>query len=185
MIVRATLLLREGDIHGTGVFRVQIMNVIPTELIVRKHNLPHWQQGGQVYFVTFHTVGGEMSNDLRRIVRDAILYEHNRRIRIFVAVVMLDHVHILCQPLESETEKWFDLSKVLQSIKGVSARKINLSRGNTGQCWMHESFDRIIRNEREFLETFSYILNNPVRRNLTEKPEDYEFLIIPQEATAL
>jgi hypothetical protein len=44
------------------------------------------------------------------------------------------------------------LRSVMQGIKGVSAHKINMHRGSKGKIWLHESYDRIIRNENEYFE---------------------------------
>ncbi|RKY86894.1 hypothetical protein DRQ09_05410 [candidate division KSB1 bacterium] len=44
------------------------------------------------------------------------------------------------------------------------------------QIWQHENFDRIIRNEEEFFEKMNYILNNPVKSGLVDKPGKYKWL---------
>ena len=49
-------------------------------------------------------------------------------------------------------------------------------RGKTGKLWMDERYDRIVRDEAEFLEKWSYIRNNPVKAGLATNPEDYPWL---------
>jgi REP element-mobilizing transposase RayT len=63
------------------------------------------------------------------------------------------------------------------------ARVTKRKAGRTGvspvkKIWLGESFDRIIRDENELLEKINYIINNPVKKGLVEKPEDYKWLII-------
>ena len=50
------------------------------------------------------------------------------------------------------------------------------SNGNTNQIWQHENFDRIIRNEEEFIEKLQYIVNNPIKKGLADSPESYKWL---------
>jgi putative transposase len=76
------------------------------------------------------------------------------------------------------------LSKILQSIKGFTAREINKLRGTKGSLWLDESYDRIIRDYDEYLEKWQYIRHNPVRAGLCEVPEAYLWLWEPGEELA-
>jgi REP element-mobilizing transposase RayT len=77
---------------------------------------------------------------------------------------MANHVHLLVTPLVSP-------SRLLQSIKGYSAREANKLLGRTGPFWQSESYDHWIRDEAEFERVRRYIANNPVRRGLVAKPK--------------
>jgi hypothetical protein len=57
--------------------------------------LPHWQQGGSVYFVTFRTLALDLGVELRRLVLDACRFFDGQRYHLLAAVVMPDHVHLL------------------------------------------------------------------------------------------
>jgi putative transposase len=48
-----------------------------------------------------------------------------------------------------------------------------------GQVWQHESYDRILRSEKEYLEKWKYIYENPMKEKIVERPEDYEFTFKP------
>ena len=61
----------------------------------------------------------------------------------------------------------------MHGIKGVSAHKINLHRRTKGKIWQHESHDRIVRDGNEFDAKLKYMYNNPVKKGLTEEPENY------------
>jgi putative transposase len=61
----------------------------------------------------------------------------------------------------------------MKGIKGVSGRLINQRRGGQGQVWQDESYDRIVRDWKEFQEKLVYILENPVRAGLARAPEEY------------
>ncbi len=94
---------------------------------------------------------------------------------------MLDHVHIILKPIIFEPKSEFPLSKILQGIKGFTAREINKLRGTQGSLWLDESYDRIIRDYDEYLEKWQYIRHNPVRTGLCEVPEAYPWLWEPGE----
>lgn len=61
----------------------------------------------------------------------------------------------------------------MKGIKGVSAHLLNFKRGTSGSLWYDESFDRIIRNQKELDEKLKYIYENPLRAGIVERPEDY------------
>ena len=149
-----------------------------TELIKSKRHLPHFRLDGSVYYVTYRTVLQELDDECRKIALDAIKYFHLSRIYLFIAVVMPDHVHAILQPLEKQPGLWYNPTDILRSIKGFSGRNINAYLGRNGQVWQQESHDRIIRNEKDFLEKWKYIFENPIRSKLVERPEDYEFIFI-------
>lgn len=80
--------------------------------------------------------------------------------------IMPDHAHVLVMPRESAPGDWYSLSSILQSVKGYTARIINVGRGNHGRLWQSESFDRMVRDAAEYDEKAMYILNNAVKAGL-------------------
>ncbi|MCL4501936.1 MAG: transposase [Deltaproteobacteria bacterium] len=142
----------------------------------------HWVSSGSTYFITFRLKSGSVIEDERKIVLDAIKHFHRIRFLVTAAVIMPDHVHIILKPIASEFSSDFSLSKILQSIKGFTAREINKSRGTKGTLWQDERFDRIVRNYDEYLEKWNYIRSNPVKAGLCSSSEDYQFLWEPGEA---
>jgi REP element-mobilizing transposase RayT len=66
-------------------------------------------------------------------------------------VLMANHVHVLLLPLIS-------LSRLLQSIKGHTARQANLILGRTGRkFWQAESYDHWVRDDAELGRIAAYI----------------------------
>jgi REP element-mobilizing transposase RayT len=152
------------------------------ELYINRRNLPHWELPGSTYFITFRLKSGIISDGERRIVIDAIKHFHEIRYLVIATVVMPDHIHLMLKPVVSESNTIFSLSKILQGIKGFSARAINKTRGAKGPLWQDESFDRIVRDYDEFLEKWNYIRLNAVKTGLCQTPEDYPYLWEPGEA---
>lgn len=80
---------------------------------------------------------------------------------------MPDHVHMLIQPIEKNGIVEF-IGDIIGDIKSFSAKKINQQLRRQGVLWLHESYDRIIRDNNEFLEKAKYIFENPVKAGLID-----------------
>jgi putative transposase len=83
--------------------------------------------------------------------------------------VMTNHVHVLIRPRDPA-------SKVLQWLKGSTARSINKLLARTGEpLWQRESYDHWVRNAAEFARIARYIEINPVKAGLAAEPELYRW----------
>jgi putative transposase len=82
---------------------------------------------------------------------------------------MSNHVHALIYPRDPAT-------KVLQWLKGSTARSINKLLARTGEpLWQRESYDHWVRDEAEFARIARYIKMNPVKAGLVAQPELYRW----------
>jgi len=153
------------------------------QFTTRRDHLPHMQDPGAFYFLTFNTQGRrELSPQARQAALDAIKFWHSKRLRLIAAVVMPDHVHAVLQPLEKESGTWWDLSTLLHSIKSYSANQINQLEDTHGAIvWQSETYDHIIRDERELGYFLQYIAMNPVTAKLVERQEEYEWCWVEEE----
>lgn len=89
---------------------------------------------------------------------------------------MPDHVHLLLSPLRNEQGWPFPLVDILQCMKSVTAHHVNKLRQCCGPVWEEESFDHVLRSDESLNEKCEYIRQNPVRRGLVGRPEDYRWL---------
>ncbi len=84
-------------------------------------------------------------------------------------VVMANHVHVLLSPKVAP-------SRLLQSLKGYTAREANRVLGRTGETfWQAESYDHWVRDEQELDKIVAYIENNPVKAGLVARAQDYRW----------
>ena len=83
-------------------------------------------------------------------------------------VVMPDHWHALISPRPPLT-----ISTSIQQMKYMSARRLNRYRATKGTVWLHQFWDRFVRSKRELERRMEYLENNPVRKGLVSKPEDW------------
>ncbi|HVS71652.1 MAG TPA: transposase [Phycisphaerae bacterium] len=74
---------------------------------------------------------------------------------------MPNHVHALLTPSVG-----YALSEILHSWKSFTAKKVNRLLGRTGEFWMPEYYDHLIRDEQDLAHHRDYILGNPEKANL-------------------
>jgi len=79
-------------------------------------------------------------------------------------------------PLRDEKGWPYPLASILKSLKGTSAREVNKLLQRGGPLWQEEAFDHVLRGDESFAEKLEYIRQNPVRRGLVMRPEDYGWL---------
>jgi REP element-mobilizing transposase RayT len=102
--------------------------------------------------------------------------EKRQQIDLYTAVVIPDHAHLLLSPLR-DGEGWnFSLPQIMHSIKGVSARKINLLLARHGPVWQGEFFDHVLRSNESLAEKADYICQNPIRAGLVGAEGEYRWL---------
>src|SRR6202166_3781140 len=83
--------------------------------------------------------------------------------------VMPNHVHLLITPAVA-------LPKLTKSLKGITAKRANSMLALTGRSfWQEESYDRLVRHEREFEKIRNYIEENPVRAGLVKEASEYRW----------
>jgi REP element-mobilizing transposase RayT len=120
--------------------------------------------------------------EAREAILRHCLHDHGKRYQLHAAVVMPDHVHLLLTPLRDEKGWPYSLPAILKALKGTSARSVNKLSGSNGPVWQEESFDHVLRSQESFEKKLEYLRQNPVRRGLVTKPENYRWLWVEQSA---
>ncbi len=152
-----------------------------------RRRLPHYELAGSTYFITFRTVPGLLLPDhAKDIVLDSVKFHVDDKYRLYACVVMETHVHSILQPLPLPTAKGptagtqmpRTLSRVCHSIKSYSAHTINSILTRTGGVWQSESYDWVIRDDKDYREKVTYVMWNPVKAGLVERPEQYRWLFV-------
>jgi putative DNA methylase len=108
------------------------------------------------------------------MVEDALLNRYAQFYVLWAYVVMANHVHVFMQPKQDSHSQYFQLSDIMQRLKGYTSREANKLIGQTGKAfWQIESFDHWARDDAEFSRIISYIENNPVKAGLASKPKEW------------
>lgn len=147
-----------------------------------RRKLPHLQNSEKPLFISFNTKDWwVLPPSARTIVLDNCLTEHKKRIFLEAVVVMPEHVHLALWMNRGEDGWPYSLPSVLKAIKGRSGFQVNKALGRTGTVWQRESFDRIPRTDEKLEDHIEYICQNPVRRGLVKKSEDYPWIWVSPE----
>jgi REP element-mobilizing transposase RayT len=168
-----------------------------------QRRLPHLQRADADLFVTFCTARYQLPNSARDLVLAHLLREANvatpdvahahvarapspascpnPRIHLHAAVIMPDHVHMLLQPLHDRDGWPYPLVDILQSLKSATAHRINKLLHHSGPVWQDESFDHVLRSDESLKQKCEHLQQNPVRRGLVNRPDDYPWLWLNPE----
>ncbi len=128
-----------------------------------------------VYFISVRCAGDSKPFAEQRICQaylDVLVQKVNDlRFELFAYVVIPDHVHLLLRVPQN-----ISLQKLMNHINGAASRKLNQLRGTTGQkFWQGGFFDVRIRGLVDFAVKVNYIHNNPVKAELVQEAEQYQF----------
>jgi putative transposase len=181
-VARAPVPVVDGDIRVESDFNVSrrwLFNIpgICMDDIFKKaqHNPPHLFRPHAVYMLTASTYQ-----------RDNIIHGSERKIqwrdafikaaelsnwRIIAWVVLSNHYHAIIESPDNAQS----LAKMTGSCHKFTSRLWNDADNTPGRKVWWNYWDTCIRSETDYLNRFRYVLWNPVKHKLVEKPEDYLF----------
>jgi REP element-mobilizing transposase RayT len=137
------------------------------------HFIPHWIEGRAFFFISINCLPRGRNQlchpDVGGKILDSVQFYHERLTWQAVLVLLMpDHLHgIVSFPPDP------GMKAVVKAWKGYQKRFRGIE-------WQDDFFDHRLRNRFEFEEKASYILNNPVRKGLCAKPEDWPYVFRPQ-----
>jgi putative transposase len=92
------------------------------------------------------------------------------RFQVHNFCIMGNHVHLILHPEQGES-----LSNIMQWILSVFAMAWNRKHLTSGHVWGERFFSKIIDSMREFVKTFVYVTQNPVRAQIAGRIDEWEF----------
>ena len=128
--------------------------------------------GYSCYFITSSTFQKRnilQSDRMAGLFLDVLLhYRAGGKYLLHEFVVMPDHFHLLITPRES-------LERAMQLIKGGFSFRAKRELGFLHEIWQPSFYDRRVRDAREYFAFREYIGQNPRKRGLAMRPEDYRY----------
>lgn len=168
---RSTKVIAESSVDRLGLMTMQIQY----HKTVKHFNIP-----GHAHCLTFSCWQRMplLDNDSIRL----LFLTHLARAReshnfaLWAYVLMPNHVHLLIRPLDEH----YSIAEILKAIKqpvGFHGLKIaRKSRASIAKFWQTgPGFDENIVDPARAVEMAQYIHNNPVRKELVEKVEDWRW----------
>jgi len=128
-----------------------------------------------VYFITICTKDKQPHFLLSDVAETVVAELQHRRIaqeiRLYSFCIMPDHLHLLLT-LTERYEK--SLQNWIAAFKRHTARSAREIHG-IKPLWQKNFHEHILRKEESLTKTVEYILNNPVRKGIVEKWNDYKY----------
>jgi REP element-mobilizing transposase RayT len=125
--------------------------------------------------------------DVARVICEQIRALHPKHYYLYACCVMPTHIHLLVDtkdipppPPTKDGKQHTSLSQALFLLKGRSARLSNQILNRKGTFWRHESYDHVVRDEKELERILGYILNNPVKAGMVNHWQEYPFLYLDE-----
>ncbi len=127
------------------------------------------------YFITICTFNNEIFFAANHALNYNIIeciFEEKRRTGFLVHAycLMPNHLHLLVSP----PGNGLSVSRFIGGFKSKT-NKIAWTQGIKGKLWQGRFFDHIVRKREGLQKIGEYILNNPVRKGLSENWENYNY----------
>jgi REP element-mobilizing transposase RayT len=136
------------------------------------HEIPSWVDPSQeIYFITINCLNRGHNQLCQLHIAEALLescrYRHHSGAwHTYLFLLMPDHLHALLSfPLDGP-----GIQPTITAWKRWTCRQ-------NGIVWQRDYFEHRLRGEDALDEKASYISNNPVRKGLVEKPEDWKWVV--------
>jgi REP element-mobilizing transposase RayT len=134
--------------------------------------LPHWRADNVSYYVTFRH-----RRDLDEFERNKLLYNlkkpDGKAWDLVIACVLPDKTELIFRVTEGN-----ELSDIVERAKKRTGKDIIKKSGEKWSPFYDESYDHIIREDTEFEEFWTKILESPVELELVDEPGDYPYLYV-------
>ena len=126
---------------------------------------------GQTYMITSRTWGSRtlFSREVwAKLLIDTLYHYRGPAYLLHEFVVMPDHIHVILTPKTS-------LEKAVQFIKGGFSYRAKKELGSNMEVWQRGFSDHRIRDWNDYRVHQIYVQQNPARKHLCERAEDYPY----------
>jgi putative transposase len=138
------------------------------------HRPPHLIIDDTWYFITAHIINKNkiLEHPGHKEFWINTLHElaNSGNVRVFAWVILTNHYHIL-----AKFEKAQELPSFINKLHGRTSYQFNKIENISGRNIWYSYWDSIIRGEKDFWTRFNYIHYNPVKHQLAQKPEDWQY----------
>ena len=159
----------------------------------KRKTIHHYNDPGHAHFFTFSCYRQLPLLNRERtrhwFIQATVNAGEKHNFAILAYVIMPEHAHLIISPLLPV----YDVAIFLKAVKQSVARKAKLFLCDNNRAWLEKltvqrgnrtvfrfwqtgpGYDRNIHSKEELFEKIIYIHNNPVRRGLVSKPEEWKW----------
>jgi|ERR1700685_1922850 putative transposase len=131
----------------------------------------HATNTGNTYMITSPTWGRRdlfSREPWARLLIDTLYHYRGTAYSLHEFIIMPDHIHVLLTPKIS-------LEKAVQFIKGGFSFRVKKKLGSNMEVWQKGFSDHRIRDAEDYRSHVVYIRENPVRKYLCERAEEFPY----------
>jgi len=103
-----------------------------------------------------------------KLLIDTLYHYRGSAYRLHEFVVMPDHIHVLLTPLTG-------IEKAAQFVKGAFSYRAKKQFNSNMNVWQTGFQDHRIRDTADYDAHVTYVRENPVRKQVCARPEDYPY----------
>jgi hypothetical protein len=139
--------------------------------------LPHWRAENVTYYATFkhrRALSGPEAETLLSELRKP----DDKKLEIDIICVLPEQTELIFRVKFGPNDEPYELSDVLEKAKNRANKQITKRSGEERPVFYRESYDRILRDEAEYEEFWTNILESPIKSELCEEPDEYSGLYV-------
>lgn len=145
------------------------MLVIPSEMRHKRKT-----RSGATYHVVARANRREFilaDENIKQLFLDTVQRAKRKYAFTITNICILDnHFHLMITPAADES-----ISDIMRWILSVFAMAFNREHGYIGHVWYDRFKSKIIESLMQFIATFAYISENPVRARIVDRADKYRF----------
>jgi putative transposase len=136
------------------------------------HGVPQWATANAIFFLTIccrqREINQLCSDAVAAVLFEAVTFrQQSGRWYVHLLLPMPDHLHALVSFPRVE-----DMRKMVANFKELTAKR-------AGLAWQRDFFDHRLRAQESLQEKWDYVLMNPVRKGLIDRPEAWPYVWLP------
>ncbi len=139
--------------------------------------LPHWRADDVSYYVTFRHRRELDAGERNELYRQLLRVE-GKKLDLDILLVHPMRTELIMRVREGKEGLPLELAQAIEPAKRKAGKAIIKKTGERFPPFYEESFDRIIRDEAEYEEKWTAILEAPVKEELCDDPEQFETLFV-------
>lgn len=116
-------------------------------------------------------------SEIAEIVKESLHFWDKKRYDLIGFTIMSNHIHLLIDTWDIENYDT-SITTIMQSIKRQTARQSNIILKREGRFWQNESYDHLVRNDKEFRNIINYIIQNSVKAGLVADWREYPYTFV-------
>ncbi len=143
--------------------------------------LPHWRADNVTYYVTFKHRRALNEDEMSLLLR-RVMGTEGRKFEHAVICVLPEATELMFTVCDNHNGDKYELSDVIEKAKAKAGKEIIKKSGEKWPPFYHESYDRIVRDDAEFEETFLKIVESPTQSGCCDPDHEWPNLFVPEPA---